>query len=84
MAKSVSASGTATLSKPADQPDSKPGSTGRRPALRAVHPAAGAPGSPHPAFERTLSGWLDYVGRGHAEARDVLGSDAFDVEIWNE
>jgi hypothetical protein len=37
-----------------------------------------------PAFERTLSGWLQYVGAVTHEARAVLGGDGFDVEVWNE
>src|SRR5205823_6491647 len=41
-------------------------------------------GSPNPRFERTLSGWLDYVATVTHVVRDVLGSDDFDVEVWNE
>jgi len=36
------------------------------------------------AFERTMAGWLEYVGLVTREVRSVLGSDAFDVEVWNE
>jgi len=36
------------------------------------------------AFERTLAGWLEYVGLVTREVKSVLGSDAFDVEVWNE
>jgi hypothetical protein len=43
-----------------------------------------ADGSPNPAFERTLAGWLDYVGVVTREARRILGSQDFDVEVWNE
>jgi hypothetical protein len=38
----------------------------------------------NPAFEQTLSGWLQYVKAVTSEARKVLGSDNFDVEVWNE
>ncbi len=41
-------------------------------------------GSPNPRFERTLAGWLDYVGVVTRQARDLMGNDNFDVEIWNE
>jgi hypothetical protein len=41
-------------------------------------------GSANPAFEDTMQGWLDYVGAVTEEVRSDLGSDAFDVEVWNE
>jgi len=41
-------------------------------------------GRPNPAFERTLRGWLSYVGAVTREARRVLKNDEFDVEVWNE
>jgi len=41
-------------------------------------------GQSSPAFEHTLSGWLEYVQAVTGEARKVLGNDAFDVEVWNE
>jgi len=43
-----------------------------------------ADGSPNPDFEETVRGWLDYLGAVTAEVRSDLGSDAFDVEVWNE
>jgi hypothetical protein len=41
-------------------------------------------GRPNPAFEETMAGWLSYVDVVTREARNTLGSTAFDVEIWNE
>jgi hypothetical protein len=41
-------------------------------------------GAPNALFEQTLGGWLRYVGAVTTEAKRVLGSDAFDVEVWNE
>jgi hypothetical protein len=41
-------------------------------------------GTPNPGFDRTLAGWLDYVGAVTREARRILGSQRFDVEVWNE
>ncbi len=38
----------------------------------------------NPSFERTLRGWLAYVRAVTAEAKRVLGSQKFDVEVWNE
>lgn len=43
-----------------------------------------ANGDLNPRFKRTIDGWLDYVGLISREAERVLGSEAFDVEIWNE
>jgi hypothetical protein len=37
-----------------------------------------------PRFQATLDGWLNYVGVVGRQVRDVLGSDDFDVEVWNE
>ena len=41
-------------------------------------------GSPNPRFEPTMRGWLDYVGVVTREVKSMLGSDQFDVEVWNE
>ncbi len=41
-------------------------------------------GQPNPVFEQTLNGWLLYVKAVTQEAKKVLGSDNFDVEVWNE
>jgi hypothetical protein len=81
---SIAPDGTARLSKPlpADL------AAGPHPAatLRFLpfEPPQKPDGSPNPAFERTMHGWLRYVGAVTAEARRVLGGDDFDVEIWNE
>ena len=84
IATSVSPSGLVELSKPL--PVSIEAGVYRAATLRYApftRPLTGS-GAPHPGFERTLSGWLDYVGAVTREVRDVLGSDDFDVEIWNE
>jgi hypothetical protein len=81
---SVSSDGTATLSKPL--PRDLAAGTHEATTLR--YPPFGRPhladGTPNPAFEQTLQGWLEYVGAVTREARRVLGSQDFDVEIWNE
>jgi hypothetical protein len=43
-----------------------------------------ASGAPNPGNEATLRGWLEYVGAVTREAKAILGSEAFDVEVWNE
>ena len=37
-----------------------------------------------PLFERTMRGWLTYVGLVTREVKATLGNNRFDVEIWNE
>ncbi len=39
---------------------------------------------PNPRFEKTMLGWLNYVGVVTREVKALLGSDNFDVEVWNE
>ena len=80
----VGADGVATLSRPL-------------PADLAAGPHAGSilqyepfsrpvsgDGSPSPRFEATLAGWLAYVSTVTREVRTIVGSDDFDVEVWNE
>ena len=43
-----------------------------------------ADGLPNPKAQRTLRGWTEFVGVVAREAEAVLGSEKFDVEIWNE
>jgi hypothetical protein len=40
--------------------------------------------SVNPRFEDSARGFADYARAMAAEARDVLGSDDFDLEVWNE
>ena len=80
----IASDGTATLSKPLPRDvaaGSYPGTTLRFAPFSAP---LRADGSPNPAFEATLAGWLSYVGAVTTRAKSVLGSDAFDVEVWNE
>ena len=76
--------GTATLSKPLSR--ALDAGTHRAATLR--YEPFGPPqledGRPNPAFEATMDGWLAYARAVAGEARAVVGSDEFDVEIWNE
>ena len=74
----VAADGRATLSRPLPQALPR----GEREVTTLSHPPFGVPGSA--GFERTLSGWLRYVGTVTRFVRRVYGSWDFDVEIWNE
>jgi hypothetical protein len=76
--------GTAAVSKPL--PQALP--VGPIEAATLRYPPFGPPrlpdGRPNPRFERTLDGWLRYVRTVVREARAELGSQEFDVEVWNE
>lgn len=76
--------GTAVLSKPLPRDLD----AGGHPASTLRYEPFGPPrrrdGRRNPVFERTLAGWLEYVRVVTVEARSILGSDAFDVEVWNE
>jgi hypothetical protein len=80
----VSPDGTATLSKPLPQRlDAGPkAATTLR--YEPFGPPRLADGRRNPRFEETLDGWLRYVRTVVRETREVVGSQAFDVEIWNE
>jgi hypothetical protein len=81
---SVSPDGTATLSKPLPQrldAGLKAATTLR---YEPFGPPRLADGRPNQHFEDTLGGWLRYVRAVVRETRAVVGSQAFDVEIWNE
>lgn len=80
----IDAGGTAELSKPL--PSSLP--AGPQKAATLGFPPFQRPkttdGAPNRAFEATMEGWLKYVGAVTGETKRALGSDAFDVEVWNE
>jgi hypothetical protein len=40
--------------------------------------------TPNPAFTTTMNGWLNYVKAVSDTTKSTLGSDQFDLEIWNE
>jgi hypothetical protein len=90
---SVHPDGTATLAKPlaaAMPAGAHSGSTLRylpfAPPYRGRPPrdAGSKEGAPNPAYRRTLAGWLRYVKGVTRSVESVLGSRAFDVEVWNE
>jgi hypothetical protein len=75
---SVATDGWATLSKPLASALAAGSHAGTTLKYRPFpHPS-------NPDFEGTVAGWVDYVRTVTREARSVLGSDNFDVEIWNE
>jgi hypothetical protein len=80
----VDANGWATLSKPLPRDLPAGGYSATTLKYEPFWRPLTSAGSASSGFEETLSGWLDYVGLVTGTARSVLGSDAFDVEVWNE
>jgi len=81
---SVGTGGVATLSRAI--PRALP--AGPHPGTTLLYAPFSAPklpdGSPNPAFQATLNGWLSYVGAVTGLARSIFGPGGFDIEVWNE
>ena len=69
---------TVTLSRPLAQSLS----TGSHQASTLRYQPFTHPGGP--GFEDTMAGWLEYVALATSYVKQTLGSDDFDVEVWNE
>jgi len=81
---SVGAAGTATLSEPLPVALNAGGHAGATLRYQPFAAPRDLNGSPNQAFQTTLSGWLGYVAAVTRAARQALGGDNFDVEVWNE
>ncbi len=40
--------------------------------------------TPNPAFTDSVNGWVNYVKAVSTAVKNTLGSDQFDLEVWNE
>ena len=80
----VDADGWATLSRPLRRDLPAGAHKGSLLLYEPFHRPLAADGAPEPRFEATMAGWLGYVGVVVREAKAILGSQAFDVEVWNE
>jgi hypothetical protein len=80
----VAPDGTATLSKPLPQALVAGAHAATTLRFAPFGPPRLADGSPNPRFEETLVGWLRYAEAVVRETHDVVGSQDFDLEIWNE
>jgi hypothetical protein len=82
--KSVDSDGVATLAKPLPAKLA----AGDHPGATLRYAPFGPPqlpnGNPNPAFQATLTGWLNYVGTINDEAESVFGAGNYDFEVWNE
>lgn len=47
-------------------------------------PASNPAYEANPAFEETMLGWLQYARVIAGAAKEILGTEAFDLEVWNE
>lgn len=47
-------------------------------------PPTFADGTPNPASQQTYDGWLNYVKTVTNYVKQTIGSDQFDIEVWNE
>jgi hypothetical protein len=76
--------GTVELSKPLEA--ALPAGSQKVLTLRyePFRPATLADGEPNPANAATMDGWVNYVRVVADQVRSILGSDQFDVEVWNE
>jgi len=81
---SIDGDGWATLSRPLGRDLPAGAHPGSRLMYEPFHAPLREDGTPEPRFEATLAGWLGYVNVVTREVRTILGSQAFDVEIWNE
>ena len=81
---SVNASGVATLSRPllVALPAGVHGASTLR--FGPFESPTRSDGSPNPAFQETLDGWLMYVDAVNRLAASVLGAGGYDIEVWNE
>lgn len=80
----AAADGTVTLSRAL--PAARPAGTQDAHTLRFrpfAHPVR-PDGTPSPAFEETMRGWEQFLAAVTTEVKAALGSDAFDVEIWDD
>ncbi len=79
----VGPGGTATLSRPLPLALPAGPHAGRTLRFAPFGPPKLAGGSPNPAFEETLHGWLDYVAAVSRIAREIFGARGYDLEVWN-
>jgi hypothetical protein len=81
---SVKANGWAQLSRPLIRDLPAGGHNGSTLLYEPFRRPLRATGKREPRFEATLNGWINYVKVVTGEVRAILGSQDFDVEIWNE
>jgi hypothetical protein len=80
----VDANGWATLSRPLIRDLPAGSHQGSKLLYEPFHRPLRADGTPEPRFEATMAGWLNYVNVVTRDAKAILGSQSFDIEVWNE
>ena len=81
---SVSSSGLATLSQPLHTAIAAGPQSAVTLAFQPFFPPENPDGSNNVNNEQTVDGWLEYVAGVTQTVKSILGSDNFDVEVWNE
>lgn len=81
---SVSGSGKATLSQPLATELPVGPHIGATLRFGPFGPPKLANGATNPEYQRTLNGWLEYVGTVNHLAAEVFGAGNYDFEVWNE
>jgi hypothetical protein len=82
--KSVDSHGVATLAEPLPAKLAAGDHAGATLRYAPFGPPQLPNGNPNPAFQATLTGWLNYVGTINDEAETVFGAGNYDFEVWNE
>ena len=80
----VDANGWATLSRPLIRDLPAGSHQGSKLLYEPFHRPLRGDGTPEPRFEATMAGWLNYVNVVTRDAKAILGSQSFDIEVWNE
>ncbi len=81
---SVDSYGNATLSQPLQSALPAGPQAAVDLAFQPFFPQYNSDGSANTTNQATLAGWLQYVAGVTQTAKNILGNDDFDVEIWNE
>lgn len=84
--KSYAEDGTVQLSQPL-KAELKAGTISNCATLKyePFHPISDVTGTvPNPKAEETILGWLNYAAVVTQKCKELLGSEEFDVEVWNE
>ena len=81
---SVNAEGVAALSRPLTADLAAGPHRGATLLYAPFGPPQRSDGTPNPAFQETLTGWLSYVQTVCDEAKNIFGPGGYDLEVWNE
>ena len=81
---SIDSSGLATLSQPLQTAIAAGPQSAMTLKFQPFFPVYNMDGSDNANTDATMNGWLQYVAGVTQTAKNILGDDNFDVEVWNE